>query len=494
MPSTLHSLGARLRAYSVILIGIGLIGGALGFAISRGSDTTELLMEVSVPVLVGVGLAGYGGRLAERDYRTERIGTIALFSLATGFVITTIALWGLVLNRYQLTDTENVAQIGMLSMSIGCGVGGVVGHFYTELRETHQETDRLWRAIASSMDGVAIIEDGSHVYTNAAYASLYGFPNSSAIEGHSLTALYTNESLQSIEDEVIPTLEERDYWRGQLTGKRYDEATFPKEVTASKIDNGYVVVVRDVSAQQEREQRIQVLNRVLRHNLRNTFTVIQGHVNLIAERAPELEDVHVGPIREEIDDLVETADKARGVERTLERRGQYAPVDPSTAVRKSVDRAAAAYPEATIVSHVEETGLPPVDASIVDALNELVDNAVQHAEIPNPSVEVSVQEVTASERRRIEFAVIDDGPGIPEADRHAVLEGEETPLDHGSGLGLWVVNWIVRNAGGELDFSEVPGGGTAVKITMVDDTTPCDDEAYTEMLEAGDLVEETVPA
>jgi len=57
-----------------------------------------------------------------------------------------------------------------------------------------------------------------------------------------------------------------------------------------------------------------------------------------------------------------------------------------------------------------------------------------------------------------------DGPGIREQDR-AGLEGErDTPLEHGSSLGCWMVNWIVTGFGGEVAVEVADG--TTVRLLL----------------------------
>ncbi|WP_254863880.1 sensor histidine kinase [Halovivax gelatinilyticus] len=462
-------LPSIVRQNAVALVGVLFLAVAVSYALGRGGDLSQLLLEVLFMLVVGVALVwdGVRGRLADSSPRRSTL--VAAGALVGAAIGALIAGWAVLLAEMRMPQAAAPLQMGLLGWSIGGGVGAVIGHNYTSLVAKHRQTVRLSRAIDSSMDGVAIIEDGDHVYVNDAYAELYGFHDPVQLEGEPWHQLYTNDALGTIEREIIPALSEHSFWRGRLTGRRADGTTFPKEVTSSTVGSGNVLVVRDVSVQRQREQRIQVLNRVLRHNLRNTFTVIQGHANLLADQAPSLEASHVEPIREEIDDLLATADKARGVERTIDRHGEVYAVAPSEAVRSVVDRATAAYPDASIRSHVQESGLPDVDSRVTDALDELVDNAIEHATDPEPTVEVAVSSTAVDEHSRVEFTVTDDGPGIPESDRQAVLDGEETPLAHSSGLGLWLVNWIVHSTGGSLSFDEPYGGGTAVTITYRED-------------------------
>ncbi|MFC3957830.1 ATP-binding protein [Halovivax cerinus] len=459
----------------VTLVGVTTLVVTGAYGALRGVTSTPVLLDVIVPVLVGVGLVVDGVRIRYQATSPRRTKLVATGAVAFALLGTLLSGWAVFLVELRLGQVVDTLQVALLGGTGGAVVGATIGHVYASLSAKNREMVRLSRAMDSSMDGIAIIEDGEHVYVNDAYAELYGFPGPSMLEGQSWYRLYTSDSLATIEQEVIPQLSEQHYWRGRLVGRRADGTTFPKEVTSSVIDRGNVIVVRDVSIQRQREQRIQVLNRVLRHNLRNAFTVIQGHANLLAEKAPDLAADHVHPIREEITDLLATADKARGLERTLGDQREPQPIEPPEAIRMVVDRATATYPDASFRSRVEETGLPTVDERIVEALNELVDNAVEHTPDPEPTVEVGVGTADVSEATHLEFTVVDDGPGIPEADQRAIIDGEETPLEHGSGLGLWLVNWIVSNSGGDITFDEPPGGGTEVTISFVEDDTPAFD-------------------
>ncbi|MFC7188374.1 ATP-binding protein, partial [Halorubrum yunnanense] len=60
--------------------------------------------------------------------------------------------------------------------------------------------------------------------------------------------------------------------------------------------------------------------------------------------------------------------------------------------------------------------------------------------------------------------VRDDGPGMPEMEADILETGEETPLNHGGGLGLWMVRMIVTQAGG--DVSVATTDGTEVKLRV----------------------------
>lgn len=64
--------------------------------------------------------------------------------------------------------------------------------------------------------------------------------------------------------------------------------------------------------------------------------------------------------------------------------------------------------------------------------------------------------------------VADKGPGIGPDERAVILSGEETPLQHGSGVGLWLVKWVVRNVGGTLSFGDGPGTTVEIELPLAE--------------------------
>lgn len=79
------------------------------------------------------------------------------------------------------------------------------------------------------------------------------------------------------------------------------------------IINGLMVNVRDITERKEHEQRLQVLNRVLRHNLRNDLTVIKGNIELATDAASQDVTNLLTSALEATDKLLSAADKSRKI-------------------------------------------------------------------------------------------------------------------------------------------------------------------------------------
>jgi PAS domain-containing protein len=116
---------------------------------------------------------------------------------------------------------------------------------------------------------------------------------------------------------------------------------------------GSTVLFRDITDEREREQRLSVLNRVLRHNLRNKLTAIGGYAAHIEETAddPELRRL-ARQIGDSGDELVTIGEKARTFDRLRQTDVRFEPRDVRALVADVVDGLTEEYPSATVRTEI----------------------------------------------------------------------------------------------------------------------------------------------
>ncbi len=236
---------------------------------------------------------------------------------------------------------------------------------------------------------------------------------------------------------------------------------------------GTIVVLADITDQKLREQRLAVLNRVVRHNLRNELSVVRGFAEEIGNDGVS-NDLAADRIVQASDNLITLGERAREAARLLDHEPETRAVELGSLVS---DVAAELHDGATNLT--VETDVPP-DARVETdpdllyrSVDHLAQNAVVHNDADDPRVVISV--VTDRDGAYpVEVTVRDNGPGIPAHEWAAIKEGKETPLEHGSGLGLWAVRWGVTRLGGELRYEPNEPRGSVVKLRLpqTDETEP----------------------
>jgi len=225
-----------------------------------------------------------------------------------------------------------------------------------------------------------------------------------------------------------------------------------------------LAIYGDLTAGQHARQHLQVLHRVLRHNVRNDLTVILGMAEKIATTTPDTEVEQAATrILDRAESLEAVSAKARMAEDILGESPADTIVEVGRTVATVVSDAQSRWPDATIETDIE-TPLPvSTGLAIQDALENLVENAITHnTESPTVRVttqtETPIQTTTRASGREVIITIEDDGPGIPANERDVVFEGADmTQLRHSNGLGLWVVRWIVDSANGTLSYERSDG-------------------------------------
>jgi signal transduction histidine kinase len=210
---------------------------------------------------------------------------------------------------------------------------------------------------------------------------------------------------------------------------------------------------------QRRRQRLTVLNRVLRHDIRTEINVISGAAAQLAQAVDDASAIET--IESRSDKIVEISDNARRIETLIDRGGKTTKtVDVTDIVAENVADLEDRWPSVEVHTDVPEA-TDVVSNGLVDAaITNVLANAVEHNDADDPLVDVSV-ESDGGERL---IRIADNGPGIPAQERDVFAEHDETDLQHSSGLGLWLVHWIVEDVDGTVEIEDRQPRGTVVTL------------------------------
>jgi signal transduction histidine kinase len=192
------------------------------------------------------------------------------------------------------------------------------------------------------------------------------------------------------------------------------------------------LLLRDVTARQTREQRLAVLNRTLRHNLRNDASSIVANAELIGDGGDP--ETCADRIVDTTRDLVDAAERAREIDRI---GGEQTTVAVDDLAETVVSAVADDHPNVSFTTAVPAVTVETDREALAVALRNVVENAAEHNDATEPFVVVSAEETDGS----LKLAVADNGPGIPDHERAVIDAGEEDQLRHSSGLGLWTAQW-----------------------------------------------------
>lgn len=348
--------------------------------------------------------------------------------------------------------------------------------------ETHEEALQYEEAMKHAGVAISITDsDGVIQYVNPAFEELTGYSAAEAV-GSTHRILKSGEMGNQHYEQLWETITGGDIFEKQVINRTKDGDRYILQETISPVTNddgepeAYVAVQFDITDKLLREQRLAVLNRVLRHNLRASVNVITGQTGLLEDQIREaigedalpaaIED-SLQTIRDRVEHVHSQAETAREIEAVL---GD----DPAEQTWESVDtlcetatETAAALGASCICNLDGEIADRQVDGEVTRIIEELVENAIRHHDDQPSAVEVRVTLSVAGDD--LLLTVADDGPGLSEQELVVVEEGAEDPLRHGSGLGLWMVNWLAIACGGSISATTGDSGTTiSVRVPLRD--------------------------
>jgi PAS domain S-box-containing protein len=338
------------------------------------------------------------------------------------------------------------------------------------------------------------IIDFAWSYANVGASSMTGYSASELI-GHTFRQVLPDHGPTGM-FEVCRELVE--------TGDPYEESTLWSEdvrrdgeerrrafdVRATKVHDGFVIVMRDVTALREQEDRLaqleterQDLNNlknefvdIVAHDLRTPLTVADGFADLLVDEWEEFTDPErrdlVRKIKATLERLDSLSNDILEVSR-IESDGftfDMQPFDLEDLVRTATDEIVSLDPHHPCEVHCEGD-IPNVLGDrdrLWRVLTNLLSNAFKNSPDASP-VLVTIE----SRAGFVHVAVADQGIGISLADQAKLFErfSRIRPADgstqpKGTGLGLFISKSFVDGMGGTISVVSRPGSGSTFTFSV----------------------------
>jgi signal transduction histidine kinase len=231
--------------------------------------------------------------------------------------------------------------------------------------------------------------------------------------------------------------------------------------------DGLAVTFRDVTAQRRQQEQLDLLNqihrRALRHNIRNEVNIVQANTQALVETLGGERRAQANDAYEAATDLSSMSQKARTLSDVVQRRHELSTVDMSNLVEQVVEEYREQFSDTAFVVSSPQTCRVAVPIGFPEAIENLVENAAEHNDGSSQYVDSTISERSAE----TVLEVRNNGPGIPPQELATIESREETPLEHGTGVGLWIVQWVADAAVATVEY-ETGEDGTVATVRFPD--------------------------
>jgi PAS domain S-box-containing protein len=343
-------------------------------------------------------------------------------------------------------------------------------------RELQTQQRKYATLVEQSHDGVVIITDGRFAYVNRQVEQLTGRSAADLVGTPFQTVAAPHQ-----QDRLLDRYRAR--IRGEDVESRYDiDIRHPDgssravSVQASTIDyrgeTAVLATLRDITERKayeemvrEQNEKLQLFNEIVRHDIRNDMNVVLGYAELVGETITDPDarakfetlverSEHVVELTEIIRDLTDVM---------LNEPDQEAQVDLVTVLEDVITDVTTSTALAVEPSWAETRVMVTADDSLGIVFTNILTNAVNHNDTDQPRAVVSLQQSAEA----VTVRIADNGPGIADDEKERVFGRGEKGLDSpGTGIGLYLVERLVDGYGGEVWIEDNEPTGSVLNVRL----------------------------
>jgi len=333
-----------------------------------------------------------------------------------------------------------------------------------------------FRTLFDELDGVALwtaTKPGEFEYISAGFEDIWGVPPDEIRDD-------VNKLLETIHpddrDRVRANIEEstQDLRDSTYEGRvvRPDGSvrwTLNRQVILRDDEGAVSEVVgisTDITEQKNREQELELLNRIVRHDIRNDMSVMLGWAEMLEDHVDDEGTEYLRKVVTSGEHVVELTETAREYVQTVvsEDDIETESVRVCSVLETEVSLREESFPHAEFaVSNTPSDVEVLADSMLNSVFQNVLNNAIQHNDSDTPRVTVSCE----VDERTVTVRIADNGPGIPDEHKDVVFgKGERGLGSDGTGIGLYLVHTLVTQYGGQVWAEDNEPTGTVFVIEL----------------------------
>lgn len=199
------------------------------------------------------------------------------------------------------------------------------------------------------------------------------------------------------------------------------------------------------------------LNRLLRHHILNSITVIDGFVRHVRTNLNGQDAAHFEMIRDHTDRITTLIQNVDTVVTTYTGDPPVRSIDIAPILQEELEQVQADFPAVTVTGDIPAT-IVMGNELIRVAFRNVFDNAARYNDASDPRITVTIEEHEDHASVRVQ----DNGPGIDQDVPELLEVGDQGDR----GMGLYLASRLVSQLGGQLRVTNGQTAGTTVVFEL----------------------------